>query len=110
MIRQVITIGVLVAALATPAHAQWTVFDPANFAETVLIAERTQRHYEELMAQYRTILRMGQGLGALDQYRIPSIVATLHDVGRWPYGRAWLQVLNSWDPSGAAYWATTRPL
>jgi conjugal transfer/entry exclusion protein len=76
MVQRVLITGVLVAALATPAHAQWTVFDPANFAETVLIAERTQRHYEELLAQYRTILRMGQGLGSLDPYRIPSIAAT----------------------------------
>lgn len=110
MFRQVIVIGVLVAALATPAHAQWTVFDPSNFAQAVLIAQRTQRQYEELLAQYRTILRMGQGLGALDQYRIPSIAATRHDVGRWPYGRAWLQGLNSGDPAGVAYWATTLPL
>ena len=110
MFRQVIIIGLLVAALATPAHAQWTVFDPSNFAQAVLIAQRTQRHYEELLAQYRTILRMGQGLGALDQYRIPSIAATRHDVGRWPYGRAWLQGLNSGDPAGVAYWATTLPL
>ncbi|MGE3960032.1 MAG: DUF4141 domain-containing protein [Vicinamibacterales bacterium] len=110
MLRQVIIIGVLVAALATPAHAQWTVFDPSNFAQAVLIAQRTQRQYEELLAQYRTILRMGQGLGALDPYRIPSIAATRHDVGRWPYGRAWLQGLNSGDPAGAAYWATTLPL
>ena len=110
MFRKVIMIGVLVAALATPAHAQWTVFDPSNFAQAVLIAQRTQRQYEELLAQYRTILRMGQGLGALDQYRIPSIAATRHDVGRWPYGRAWLQGLNSGDPAGVAYWATTLPL
>ena len=40
------------------------------------------------MAQYRTILRMSQGLGALERYRIPSIAATRHDAGRWPYGRA----------------------
>ncbi len=110
MVQRMLITGVLVAALATPAHAQLAVFDPANFAEAVLIAQRTQRQYEELMAQHRTILRMGQGLGSLDPYRIPSIAATRHDVGRWPYGRAWLQGLNSGDPTGAAYWATTLPL
>lgn len=110
MVQRMLITGVFVAALATPAHAQLTVFDPLNFAEAVLIAQRTQRQYEELMAQYRTILRMGQGLGSLDPYRIPSIAATRHDVGRWPYGRAWLQGLNSGDPAGAAYWATTLPL
>ena len=35
---------------------------------------------------------------------------TRHDAGRWAYGRAWLQGLNSGDPTGAAYWATTLPL
>ncbi len=110
MVRRMLITGVLMAALATPAHAQWAVFDPANFAQAVLIAQRTQRQYEELLAQYRTILRMGQGLGALNSYRIPSIAATRHDVGRWPYGRAWLQGLNSGDPAGVAYWATTLPL
>lgn len=110
MVRRMLITGVVVATLATPARAQWTVFDPSNFAEAVLIAERTQQHYEELMAQYRTILRMGQGLGSLDPYRIPSIAATGHDVARWPYGRSWLQGLNSGDPTGTAYWATTLPL
>ena len=92
-----------------PAHAQLAVIDPANLAQAVLIAQRAQRHYEELQAQYRTILRMSQGLGSLEGYRIPAISATRHDVGRWLYGRPWLQGLNSGDPTGAAYWATTRP-
>ncbi len=110
MARRVLIIGILVAALAAPAHAQWTVFDPSNFAQTVLIAQRTQRQYEELLAQYRTILRMAQGLGNLDPYRIPPIAATGHDVARWPYGRAWLEGMNSGDATGAAYLSTTLPL
>ena len=110
MARRAFVVGCLVASVATPAQAQLTVFDPSNFAETVLIAQRTQRQYEELMAQYRTILRMAQGLGSLEPYRIPSIAATRHDLTRWPYGRPWLQGLNSGDATGAAYWATTLPL
>lgn len=105
-----VVVAMLVTMTAAPAQAQWAVFDPSNFAQTVLIAQRTQRQYEELLAQYRTILRMGQGLGSLAPYRIPSIGVTRHDAGRWPYGRAWLQGLNSGDPAGAAYWATTLPL
>ncbi len=110
MVRRLLIAGVLVAVAVTPARAQWTVFDPANFAETAIIAQRTQRQLEELQAQYRTILRMGQGLGSLEPYRIPSIGVTRHDAARWLYGRAWLQGLNSGDPTGAAYWATTLPL
>ena len=93
-----------------PAHAQLAVIDPANLAQAVLIAQRTQRHYEELQAQYRTILRMAQGLGNLERLPHPDHRGDRHDAGRWPYGRPWLQGLNSGDPTGAAYWATTLPL
>lgn len=110
MVRRLFVVGVIVATVATPARAQFTVFDPSNFAQTVLIAQRTQRQYEELLAQYRTILRMAQGLGSLEPYRIPAIGVTRHDVARWEYGRPWLQGLNSGDATGAAYWATTLPL
>ena len=104
-------VGIIVLNLvAAPAHAQLTVIDPANLAEAVLIAQRTQRHYEELQAQYRTILRMSQGLGNMDRYRIPTIAATAHDTARWLYGRPWLQGLTSGDPAGTAYGATTIPL
>ena len=110
MVRRVVVVGLFLGAAVAPVHAQWTVFDPSNFAQTVLVAQRTQRQYEELLAQYRTILRMAQGLGTLESYRIPPIGVTRHDPGQWPYGRAWLQGLNSGDATGAAYWATTLPL
>jgi len=110
MVRRSVVVALFLALAVTPTHAQWAVFDPANFAQTVLIAQRTQRQYEELLAQYRTILRMAEGLGSLESYRIPSIGVTRHDPGRWTYGRAWLQGLNSGDATGAAYWTTTLPL
>ena len=110
MVKRAVVVALFLALAVTPTHAQWAVFDPANFAQTVLIAQRTQRQYEELLAQYRTILRMAEGLGSLESYRIPSIGVTRHDPGRWTYGRAWLQGLNSGDATGAAYWATTLPL
>ena len=69
------------ALAVAPAHAQLAVIDPANLAQAVLIAQRAQRHYEELQAQYRTILRMAQGLGNMEGYRIPTIAATRHDAG-----------------------------
>jgi hypothetical protein len=102
--------GLCFAAMVIPAHAQIVVLDSANLTQTVLIAQRAQRHYDELMAQYRTIVRMSEGLGFMGGYRIPSIPATRHDPGRWQYGSPWLRGLNSGDPSGAAYWATTLPL
>ena len=66
----------LLTLVATRAHAQLAVIDPANLVQAVQIAERAQRHYEELQAQYRTILRMAKGLGNMDRYRIPAIAAS----------------------------------
>ena len=103
-------IALCLAAVAAPAQAQLAVIDSANLSQAVLIAQRAQRHYEELQAQYRTIMRMSRGLGFMEGYRIPAIPTTRHDTGRWHYARSWLQGLNGGDPSGASYWATTLPL
>ena len=103
--------AVVVACLiSVPAWAQLAVIDPSNLQQTVLIAQRTQRHLEELQAQFRTILRMSRGLGNLDRYRTPNIMGVSHDPQRWPYAASWLQGLNSGDPTGSAYAATTVPL
>ena len=104
--RSVITV-ILLFLVVVPASAQLAVIDPANLQQTVLIAQRTQRHLEELQAQYRTILRMSRGLGDLDRYRTPPIAGALHNPQRWSHGAAWLQGLNSGDPTGTAYGATT---
>src|SRR5436190_15710039 len=87
----------IVVGLASPAAAQVVVYDPGNFVQAVLIAQRAQRHYEELTAQYRTIRRMAQGIGLVPAYRIPVISPSRHDVARWTYGRPWLQGMNSGD-------------
>jgi hypothetical protein len=110
MVKRIV-LGIIVVGLAgVPVHGQLAVIDPANLAQAVQIAQRAQRHYEELQAQYRTILRMSQGLGNMEGYRIPTISATHHDAGRWLYAQPWLQGLNSGDATGAAYWATAVPL
>jgi hypothetical protein len=100
----------IVAACSKPARAQVVVVDPGNLAQAILIAERAWRHYEELQRQYRTILRIGEGLGSLEQYRTPPIALTRHDAARWEYGRPWIQGLNSGDATGDAYRATTLPV
>jgi hypothetical protein len=105
-----LTATVILAASAGPAQAQLVVVDPANLAQAILIAERAWRHYDELQRQYRTILRMGEGLGSLEQYRTPPITLTRHDAGRWEYGRPWIQALNSGDATGEAYRSTTLPV
>jgi hypothetical protein len=110
MLRRLLGVAMVVAVLVVPLGAQLAVVDPANLVQAVLIAERTQRHYEELLAQYRTILRMAQGLGNMEGYRIPSVAAARHNGSRWTFGRPWLEGLNAGDPAGTGYWATTVPL
>ena len=110
MSRRVLVSLVLVTVIAMPVYAQIAVIDPSNLAQVILIARRTQQQLDELQAQYRTILRMSQGLGNMEPYRVPTIPITRHDPNRWEYGRPWIQGLNSGDPTGAAYWATTVPL
>lgn len=110
MVRRLIPAVIVLTLAAAPVSAQLAVIDPANLAQAILIAERAQRHLEELQAQYQTILRMSKGLGNLEGYRIPTIATTHHDAGKWLYGQPWLEGLNSGDATGAAYWATTVPL
>lgn len=102
----------LVAWLGVPcvAQAQIPVTDVANLVQAILIATRTQAHYQALLAQYQTILRMGEGLGNMEGYRIPTIAGVRHDASRWEHGRAWLEALNSGDPTGSGYWQTARQL
>jgi hypothetical protein len=101
---------VLLVLATTPASAQVAVIDPVNLAQAILIVQRTQRQYEQLREQYRTIVRMAQGLGRMDQYRTPPFALKRHDAGRWAYGRQWISALNSGDATGAAYLATAQPL
>ena len=100
----------LILPLAAPASAQLVVTDPGNLAQATLIAERTMREYEALWEQYQTIVRMAQGLGNMDRYRIPPTAITGHDPSRWQYGSPWLQGMNAGDPRGELYRQTTRPL
>src|SRR5687768_3194111 len=102
--------ALILMAFPGPARVQFVVVDHGNLAQAVLIAERTLREYEALMAQYQTLLRMSQGLGNLERYRMPTIHGAEHDVQRWEYGRSWLQGLNTGDPNGAAYRASARRL
>ena len=100
----------LVILVAAPAHAQFAVIDNANLAQAILIVQRTQRHLEELRAQYLTIQRMAQRLSRMDQFRTPPFAAARHDAGRWTFGGPWISGLNVGDPTGAGYLATTLPL
>src|SRR5580765_3420986 len=102
MFRRLLLIVTIVSLMAPPAHAQLAVIDPANLIQTTLIAYRMQQHYAELRAEYLTVLRMAQGLGNLDRYRIPTIPITSRVARRWAFGRAWVQGRDSGDAAVAA--------
>src|ERR1700730_5981546 len=103
-----LTLTVLLFAVSAP--AQFVVIDPGNLAQAILIADRTLSEYNTLLQQYQTILRLAQGLGSLERYRIPTIGITGHDPGRWPYAAPWLQGLNTGDARGTLYEQTARRL
>jgi hypothetical protein len=109
-VQRIIHIALILAFLTTPASAQFAVVDHGNLTQAVLIAERTLREYEALVAQYETLVRMSSGLGNLQRYRIPAVPGTEHRADRWAYGRPWLAGLNAGDPQGTAYRASTRLL
>ena len=108
--KRIIFTALAITLWSTPAPAQFVVVDPGNLAQAVLIAERTLREYETLVAQYQTLVRMSQGLGNMERYRVPTVVGVEHDVQRWEYARSWLHGLNAGDPDGARYRAATRRL
>src|SRR5229473_1306252 len=110
MSRRLVSFSVVALLVAVPARAQFVVIDPGNLVQAILIAERTLQEYDALVTQYQTILRMAQGLGSMDRYRIPTIGITGHDPGRWTYGAPWLQGLTSGDARGTLYMQNTRAL
>jgi hypothetical protein len=110
MSRRVCLTLLLLGCITVPASAQLAVIDPGNLAQAVLIAHRAEQVYEQLQAEYQLIVRMAQGLGNLDGYRIPAVAMTAHDPNRWEYGRPWIEGLNGGDPRGTAYFATAVPL
>jgi hypothetical protein len=110
MTRRLVTVTLLVLLSAPSTHAQFVVFDPANLAQAIVIAERTLNEYTTLVSQYETLVKMARSLGALDRYRIPVIGITGHDPARWIYGAPWLQGLNTGDARGTLYRQVIRPL
>lgn len=110
MTRAVIGACVLIALNASSVRAQIPVTDPANLAQTILIAERTFQHYSQLRREYETLVRLGAALGSLDRLRVASIAISSHDPSLALFGRPWIQGLNIGDPTGTAYYAATLPL
>ena len=96
--------------VAAPPGRRWRSSIPRTFRKTVLIAQRTQRHLEELQAQYRTISECPRAWGTSNDTgpRDWACSATARSDGR--KARAWLTGLNSGDPAGTGYAFGDGPL
>ena len=51
--QRITALIVVVVLIAPSAQAQWAVHDPLNFAQAVIIAERTLKEYNTLVAKKR---------------------------------------------------------
>lgn len=102
------------------ASAQWTVFDPTNYANALLRLEELRRQYTQLVNtyaqvrnQYILLTRWNQivPVPMSTRYRVPALPWRLA-TGTSVYGTSegWLTGLNTGDPSGTGYRRATQPL
>jgi hypothetical protein len=99
VLARIVALALVLALLPSPAHAQWVVFDPANFGQAV--AQVTN-----LVKTYKWIVDQAKRLPAaiLSQYVTPPVQWRLHNlVSAYPWARPLLTALTSGDPSGNQY-------
>ena len=96
----------MIGLLPAPAHAQWVVYDPANFGQAV--AQVTQ-----LVATYQWIVEQARRLPAalLAQYVTPAVQWRLHNLQTaYPWARPVLTALTSGDLTGQRYLQLVEPV
>jgi hypothetical protein len=96
----------LVIATLVPrsAAAQWTVFDPTNYAEAVATLQQLVQQYQLLVQQAR---QLPVNLAA--RYRVPTLPWSSHNTVA-AYAQPLLQALNQGDPTGGLYTQMVDPL
>ena len=94
------------AILVTPtsASAQWTVYDPTNYAQAVLRFQQLVQEYQLLFQQTR---QLPVNLAA--RYRVPTLPWASHQTVA-EYAEPVLRALNEGDPTGLQYTQTVDPL
>jgi P-type conjugative transfer protein TrbJ len=67
--------------LSTPAHAQWTVFDPSNYAQNVLTAARTLQQINNqitsLQNQAQSLINQAKNLASLPYSSLQQLQANV---------------------------------
>ena len=95
----IVTVG------ASSLRAQWVVYDPTTYAETVLAYEQLVQQYQVLLAQAKRVPVDIEG-----RYHGYSLDWTFHAGNGWLFAQPMATALNEGDPSGAAYRQLSDPL
>ena len=103
---RIITIAIFVGAVSlSPVQAQFTVYDPANYAQAVIQVQQLIRQYEFLLAQARRV-----PVDIATRYHGYSLEWTLHELARLQYAQPLITALNEGDVPGSGYRAVTDSL
>lgn len=109
---RLITLGTVLTLtlLATPAHAQWAVYDAANWTQTSHILETARKEVTTVTEQLGFLTRMADRLTGMDRFRTPAVVASRPDPNLFPWARPFLEALNSGDARDERYRQSVRAL
>jgi hypothetical protein len=91
-------VALVIALVCVPVRAQWTVWDPGNYAEAVAQFEQMIKEYELLLEQAK---RLPIDMAA--RYHIATPTWLAHDLSAALYAGGVLKGLNQGDPTGAGY-------
>jgi hypothetical protein len=87
----------MLIAFTAPTRAQFTVYDPANYAEAVVQYEQMIRHYELLLQQARRV-----PVDIATRYHGYSLDWTFHDPASVLFAQSLFAALNAGDGTAAA--------
>src|SRR3546814_19597487 len=71
---------------STPAHAQFTVFDPSNYSQNLLTAARTlqqdNNQIQSLQNEATMLINQAKNLSRIDFPQLQAITQNLHQIDR----------------------------
>ena len=103
---RLIAIALVLTLLPAPAHAQWVVFDPANFGQAVAQVTNLVKTYQWIVDQAKRL-----PAAILSQYVTPEVQWRLHNLQTaYPWARPLLAALTSGDVTGQQYLQVVDPL
>lgn len=103
---RLVALALVLVLLPSQAHAQWVVFDPANFGQAVAQVTNLVKTYQWIVDQAKRL-----PAAILAQYVTPEVQWRLHNLlTAYPWARPLLTALTSGDVSGQRYLQVVDPL